>query len=99
MPNASDPPRNGLAAGWLLTDMALNIWALSIVKALGLGYPAFQLVFLRAGVGLLLMLPWIWYHRRAFIDLPDLHLHALRVVFSAIALTARQRTHKTRSTA
>lgn len=68
--------------------MALNIWALSIVKALGLGYPTFQLVFLRAGVGLLLMLPWIWRYRRAFIGLPDLHLHALRVVFSAIALTA-----------
>ena len=68
--------------------MALNIWALSIVKALGLGYPAFQLVFLRASVGLLLMLPWIWAYRRAFIGLPDLHLHALRVGFSAIALTA-----------
>ncbi len=68
--------------------MALNIWALSIVKALGLGYPAFQLVFLRAGVGLLLMMPWIWKYRRAFFGLPDLHLHALRVAFSAIALTA-----------
>ncbi len=68
--------------------MALNIWALSIVKALGLGYPAFQLVFLRAGVGLLLMLPWILRYRRAFLGLPDLRLHALRVVFSAVALTA-----------
>ena len=68
--------------------MALNIWALSIVKALGLGYPAFQLVFLRASVGLVLMLPWIWRYRRAFIGLPDLGLHALRVAFSAIALTA-----------
>lgn len=68
--------------------MALNIWALSIVKALGLGYPAFQLVFLRAGVGLVLMAPWIWRHRQAFVGLPDLGLHALRVAFSAIALTA-----------
>ena len=68
--------------------MALNIWALSIVKALGLGYPAFQLVFLRASVGLLLMLPWIWRYRHAFRGLPDLGLHALRVGFSAIALTA-----------
>lgn len=68
--------------------MALNIWALSIVKALGLGYPAFQLVFLRAGVGLLIMLPWAWRYRRAFVGLPDLRLHALRVTFSAIALTA-----------
>lgn len=68
--------------------MALNIWALSIVKALGLGYPAFQLVFLRAGVGFLLMLPWVWRYRHAFRGLPDLRLHALRVGFSAIALTA-----------
>jgi S-adenosylmethionine uptake transporter len=86
--NEANPPRNGLAAGWLLADMALNIWALSIVKALGLGYPAFQLVFLRAGVGLVLMLPWIWRYRQAFVGLPDLGLHALRVAFSAIALTA-----------
>ncbi len=68
--------------------MALNIWALSIVKALGFGYPAFQLVFLRAGVGLVLMLPWIWRYHRAFRGLNDLRLHALRVGFSAVALTA-----------
>lgn len=68
--------------------MALNIWALSIVKALGLGFPAFQLVFLRASVGLLLMLPWVWRHRDSFYDLPDLGLHAVRVVFSTVALTA-----------
>lgn len=68
--------------------MALNIWALSIVKALGLGYPAFQLVFLRAGVGLVLMLPWILRHRTAFVGLQNLRLHALRVAFSATALTA-----------
>ncbi|MEO9843503.1 MAG: DMT family transporter [Roseobacter sp.] len=89
MPTENKPPhRNGLAACWLLTDMALNIWALSIVKALGVGYPAFQLVFLRAGVGFLLMLPWIIRYRGAFAGLPDLRLHALRVAFSAIALTA-----------
>lgn len=68
--------------------MALNIWALSIVKALGLGYPAFQLVFLRAGVGFVLMLPWILRYRGAFIGLQDLRLHALRIALSATALTA-----------
>lgn len=68
--------------------MALNIWALAIVKAMGLGYPAFQLVFLRASVGLLLMVPWIIRYRTAFLGVPDLPLHALRVGFSAIALTA-----------
>lgn len=68
--------------------MALNIWALAIVKALGLGVPAFQLVFLRASVGLVIMAPWIWRYRRSFIDLPDLRLHAVRVMLSAVALTA-----------
>ncbi len=68
--------------------MALNIWALSIVKALGLGVPAFQLVLLRAAVGLVLMLPWILRQRRCFVGVADLRLHALRVGFSAMALTA-----------
>lgn len=67
--------------------MALNIWALSIVKALGLGLPAVQLVFLRAIVGLVLMLPFVWRQRKAFVGVADLRLHALRVGFSAIALT------------
>ena len=40
--------------------MSLNIWALSIAKSVGLDYPAFQLVFIRAIVGLILMVPWIW---------------------------------------
>jgi len=68
--------------------MSLNIWALAIVKAIGLGYPAFQIVFLRALVGLVLMLPWILRENRAFTNFTDLPLHLMRVVFSAIALTA-----------
>ncbi|MBT0957577.1 DMT family transporter [Alphaproteobacteria bacterium KMM 3653] len=67
--------------------MCLNIWALTIVKSLGLGYPAAQLVFLRASVGLLLMLPWIFYARGAFRGLDRFGLHALRVAFSALALS------------
>ena len=88
MPVAPEPARNLTGGLWLLADMSLNIWALSIVKALGLGYPAFQLVFLRALVGLALMLPWIWRQRAAFRDLPDLPLHLARVALSTVALTA-----------
>ena len=88
LPAAAEPPKNITGAVWLLADMSLNIWALSIVKALGLGFPAFQIVFLRALVGLVLMVPWIFRYRHSFLNLPDLSLHALRVVFSAIALTA-----------
>lgn len=68
--------------------MALNIFALSIVKAIGLGYPAVQLVFLRAIVGLAIMLPWIWMARGAFSNVDRLGLHGLRVLFSTLALTS-----------
>ena len=67
--------------------MALNIWALTIVKALGFGYPAAQIVFLRALVGFLIMLPWAWWARSSFANLSNPHLHVSRVVFSTLALT------------
>lgn len=83
----ADHRDNLLGGGWLIADMALNIWALTIVKTLGLGYPAWQLVFLRAVVGFVIMLPWIWTKRTDFLKVQQLPLHALRVVFSALALT------------
>ena len=84
-----DAPRDNLKGGaWLFADMALNIWALGIVKALGLGYPAAQIVFLRAGIGLLLLLPWIYRERHAFLTVPDLPLQIFRVGLSAATLTA-----------
>ena len=68
--------------------MLLNIWALTIIKALGLGYPAAQLVFLRAAVGLVLMLPWVLRSRHAFTQIDRLGLHLARVVLSTLALSA-----------
>jgi S-adenosylmethionine uptake transporter len=70
---------NARGAAWLIADMLLNIWALSIVKALGAEYPAVQIVCLRAGVGLLLILPWIWRDRAQFAHIDRLGLHLLRV--------------------
>lgn len=85
----TDAPRDNLRGGaWLFADMALNIWALAIVKALGFDYPAAQIVFLRAVVGFALLLPWILRHRPAFRAVPDLPLQALRVLLSAATLTA-----------
>ncbi len=81
------PARSNLTGGaWLITDMALNIWALSIIKALGIGYGPAQLVFLRASVGVLVLSPWIWQRRREFIGIDDLPVHLARVAFSAMAL-------------
>lgn len=82
-------PRDNLRGGaWLVADMALNIWALSIVKALGLGYPAEQLVFLRAIVGLIILLPFLWHGRAIFGAVPALPYQILRVVLSTATLTA-----------
>lgn len=86
---STDAPRDNLKGGaWLLADMALNIWALGIVKALGLGYPVTQIVFLRAAIGLLLLSPWIIRNRTDFASVPDLPLQILRVGLSAATLTA-----------
>lgn len=84
-----EPSRDNLRGGaWLIADMSLNIWALSIVKWLGAGYPATQVVFLRALIGLLLIAPLIWRDRAMFRALPDLPMHALRIILSVITLTA-----------
>jgi drug/metabolite transporter (DMT)-like permease len=76
------------AVGFLLLDMSLNVWALAIVKAMGADYPAAQIVFLRAAVGLAAILPEIWRGRAAFRRPGDLRLHALRVVLSTVTLAA-----------
>lgn len=68
--------------------MSLNIFALTIVKALGLGYPATQIVFLRACVGMIILLPWAIYARHSFIGIEQWKLHAFRIGLSAMALTS-----------
>ncbi|MDV6226679.1 DMT family transporter [Nitratireductor aquimarinus] len=80
--------KDNLRAGaWLLADMGLNIWAISIVKALGAGYPPWQLVFLRALVGFCLILPWLARQRQVLWSIDRVPLHLFRVFLSAVALT------------
>lgn len=85
----TEAPRDNLKGGaWLIADLSLNIWSLSLVKWLGADYPASQVVFFRALVGLIVILPLIWKDRALFRGLPHLRLHLLRVGLAAITLTA-----------
>ncbi len=74
------------ASGWLLADLGLNVWALTIVKLTGGDFPAVQLVFLRAATGLALLAPWIWRERAAFARIDRKRLHLLRVALSTVTL-------------
>lgn len=73
---------------WLLADLSLNIWALSIVKAMGADYPSAQIVFLRVCTGLVVIAPWIWRARASFGGVGNAALHGLRVALSAVTLVA-----------
>lgn len=85
----TDAPRDNLKGGaWLMADLSLNIWSLSLVKWLGADIPAFQVVFFRAAVGFLVILPLIMIQRAHFRRIPQLRLQLTRVSLSAITLTA-----------
>jgi len=85
-PPDGGPARDNLrGAAWLMADMSLNIWALSLVKLSGADIPAAQMVFLRAVVGLVVLAPWLWAGRRRLRPGP-VRLHLARVGLSATAL-------------
>lgn len=86
------PPRDGAlrrdnlrGSIWLFADMALNIWALAIVKAMGADFPAVQIVFIRALTGLALLSPFLWINRRG-LHTDQFGHHALRIALSATAI-------------
>ncbi|MGP9820862.1 DMT family transporter [Salinarimonas sp. NSM] len=81
----ADDTRAGIA--WLLADMTLVSVMAAIVKAQGVTYPAVQLVFLRAVIGLLAIAPLVWRHRAEVIGTRRAGRHVLRVACNAIALT------------
>ncbi|GGL77285.1 DMT family transporter [Wenxinia marina] len=82
---ADDAPAVGIA--WLLTDMTLVTVVNVLVKATGTEIPAFQLVFLRAAVGLILIAPLVWGHRDELRRMGDPWRNAGRVACNAAALT------------
>lgn len=86
---STDAAHENIRGGaWLIADMSLNIWALSIVKWLGADYPSSQIVFIRALVGLVLISPLIWRGRHAFRHIPDPGVHVARVLLSVVTLSA-----------
>ncbi|MEQ8367586.1 MAG: DMT family transporter [Roseicyclus sp.] len=87
-PAPASGPENLRGAAWLIADMSLNIWALSIVKAMGAEYSAAQIVFLRVAVGLVVIAPWAWRDRARFAGLAHPWLHLLRVGLSSVTLVA-----------
>lgn len=72
---------------WLITDMALVTGMTVLVKLQGATYPALQLVLIRALVGLVAILPFVWARRAAFRRMTSPWRNAGRVTCNAVALT------------
>lgn len=85
-PSGTGPKRDNLrGAIWLIVDMSFNIWSLTLIKIVGADLPAVQIVFMRALVGLGLMLPFVWRNGGlpSFLR-PDLQI--LRAALSAVSM-------------
>lgn len=84
-PQPSRPLHGGL--GWLLIDMVLVTLMTSLVKAGSASYPALQMVFVRALLGLTFILPLIWTHRAALRRPKKPLRNLMRISCNAIALS------------
>lgn len=73
---------------WLLSDTTLVTGMTVLVKMQGASYPAIQLVFIRALIGLVLILPLIWRHRRQLANSRDPLRNVMRISCNAVALTS-----------
>lgn len=85
---SAPPPRNDMAAGvaWLLSDMTLVTGMTVLVKTQGQTYPALQMVFIRAVIGLAVITPMLWRHRRDLLAMRQPGRNLLRVSCNAVAL-------------
>jgi len=78
-----------IGIGWLLLDMTLVSGGMTaLVKAQGATYPAFQLVFIRAMIGLFFILPLIWHHRAEMVRIRHPWRNISRISCNAVALTS-----------
>ena len=86
-PTAPRAAANGRGAAFILADMALVVAMTAIVKLAGSTFPAVQLVFLRALVGLILVAPLAWAHRHELMLTRRMRGHLGRVLCNALALS------------
>lgn len=78
-----------LAIGWLLLDLTFVSGGMTaLVKAMGATHPAFQLVFIRAMIGLIFILPLIWHHRAEMVRVKHPWRNIFRISCNAVALTS-----------
>lgn len=68
--------------------MTLVTGMTSLVKAGSATYPAFQLVFVRAAIGLIFILPLIWRHRHHIRQVRHPWRNISRITCNAVALTS-----------
>ncbi|MDA1076163.1 MAG: DMT family transporter [Proteobacteria bacterium] len=73
---------------WLLSDITLVTGMTVLVKFTGADFAAIQIVFLRAAVGLVLILPLVWTRRADLLAMHAPWRNAFRVGCNAIALSA-----------
>lgn len=78
--------RSGLA--WLLADMTLVTGMTVLVKASASTYPAIQLVFIRAAIGLVFILPLMWRHRQHLRHVRHPWRNISRIACNAVALSS-----------
>lgn len=75
---------------WVLADMVLVSGGMTaLVKAQGMVYPAFQLVFIRSLIGLMFIMPLIWRHRHHIRHTRHPWKNISRISCNAIALTSQ----------
>ncbi len=78
---------NRQGAVFALVDMVLVVTSMGVIKQAGATFPAIQLVFFRAVIGLLLIAPLIWRYRSDVFNSRRLKGHAGRVLCSTMALS------------
>jgi S-adenosylmethionine uptake transporter len=86
-PTPQPAAANRQGALFLFADMSLMVLVTATVKVLGGTLPAIQIVFLRAVVGLLVVLPLVWRYRAEVFDTRRLRDHLGRVLCNGLSLS------------